>query len=104
MSKVIKSNIFFNKIRYTQKDKSRFFETCVLEKQHKIYNKKPATKQATKAGVYLYTILFEGVDTLHNINGNQYKKIVIDNAIYMRFFMTLKRKNAIYNDFIIIFN
>lgn len=61
--KVEESVIFSNKIRFIYKDKSQSYETCVLGKQYKIYNKKPAINRAIKFAIFLYTNLFRSGDT-----------------------------------------
>lgn len=85
-------------------DKNPFCEACTLGKQHKIHSKNPASHRSEIPGERLHSDLFERGGTLLEVGGFHYDAIVVDDATRMKFALTLKTKDEICSQILIIFN
>lgn len=75
--------------------KPKFYKTCTLGKKHKMYNKELPINTIDKLRVHIYVDLFGSRNILPNIEKYWYKAIFNNEAIHIRFFMTIKSKNGI---------
>lgn len=77
--------------------KPNFCEACILGKQHKVYNYKPLIDIINKPKVRLNADLFGRRYLLPGVRGYKYGAIFIYGATLIRFSMTIKLKDAIYD-------
>jgi hypothetical protein len=79
-----------------QKDeKDHFCETRVLDKAHKIHSKISAAHRAKLSDERLHSDLFQGENTLFDVEKFRYDVIVIYDHTRMKFFIILRSKNEI---------
>ncbi len=81
-----------------------FCEACVLDKAHKIHSKTPAAHRTKTVGERLHSDLFEGEETLSDIEGYRYEVIVVDDHTRMKFPIILKSKDKIVEKIRVLFN
>jgi hypothetical protein len=81
-----------------------FCEVCVLGKVHKMHSKTSAAHRTKTTGERLHSDLFEGEETLSDVEGFRYEIIVIDDHTRMKFLIILKSKDEIVEKIRALFN
>ena len=81
-----------------------FCEVYILSKQHKVHSKEPPIDTTDEPVVRIYADLFGRGNILPDVGDYQYGAILTDEAIRMRFPMTIKSKDGICEENKIVFN
>ncbi len=81
-----------------------FCETCVLDKQHRIYNFSSITHQSKIFEERLHSNFFERDNILFAVKKHKYEVVVIDDVTRIKFSLILKHKNDICFIVISVFN
>ncbi len=82
-----------NEMKFTKSSnqkKYHFFEACVLDKAHKMHSKTSVVHRANTIEKRLHSDLFEGENTLSNVEDFRYEVIMIDDHTRMKFLIILK--------------
>lgn len=87
-----------NRIWFSKKNvntKPDFYEACTWSTHYKVHNEKTSVDITYKPRVCLNADLFDGKNILLAIGNYRYETILTDEAIQMRFSMTMQSKNII---------
>jgi hypothetical protein len=81
-----------------------FCEICTLEKQHKAHSKELVNHRSKISKERLHSDIFEENNTLSSVDEYRYDAMIIDDVTRMKFLITLKTKDEICFEILIIFN